>query len=258
SSQEPIEGIHSEFPRLNIDYIHHHRPSASAQRNIGLRYVDPDTDLIGFLDDDIVLEDGAMEKMLQFWQRAPEDLGGCAFNLRNPPLRKELPLKNSRLAEWLGVYSKNKGVVTPSGWHTLSGTVSETMFVEWLPSTASVWRKSVFGKFQFDEYFDGYSYLEDLDFSYGVSKKYKLAVVAEAGFYHYPSPSGRISQYDFGKIEVANRLYLVRKHGLSVPRCYLGLLLRLLVTLGASATRFDTGNLQRAVGNCVGLALSRL
>ena len=258
SSVEPVEGIISEFPALNIQYIRHPRPSASAQRNMGIRSVDADIDLIGFLDDDIILEEGAMAAMMRFWLRAPEDVRGYAFNLKNPPARRALPLKNSRLVEWLGIYSKAKGIVMPSGWQTLTGTVSETTFVEWLPSTASVWRRSVFEKFRFDEYFEGYSYLEDLDFSFSVSKKYKLAVVAEAGFYHFHSPFGRINHYRFGEIEVANRLYFVRKHNLSVPRCYLGLFLRLLMSLGSALSGAGFENLHRVAGNCAGLFQSLL
>lgn len=258
ASVEPVDNIAAEFSQLNIKYIRHPWPSASKQRNMGIKAVDSDIELIGFLDDDIVFETGAMEKMLEFWQQAPEDMGGCAFNLKNPVSRSELALKRSSLAEWLGIYSREKGVVMPSGWHTLTGTVSKTTFVQWLPSTASIWRKKIFEKFRFDEYFDGYSYLEDLDFSFSVSKSYRLAVVAEAGFYHFPSPFGRISHYRFGKIEVANRLYFVRKHNLSIPRCYLGLFLRLLMSLGSALTGEGLENLHSVAGNCTGLFQSLL
>ena len=253
SSMESAETVIDQFSGLNIKYIRHPRPSASAQRNKGIGSVNADIDLIGFLDDDIVFEKGAIEKMLKFWEEAPEDVGGCAFNLKNPMRSHGSALKFSSFAEWLGIYSKSKGIVMSSGWQTLTGTVSETMFVQWLPTTASVWRRDVFEQFQFDEYFNGYSYLEDLDFSLSVSKKYRLAVLAEAGFYHFPSLSGRISWYHFGKIEVANRLYIVRKHQLSVSRCYLGLFFRFLMTLGSCFTGAGPAILKRAAGNCAGL-----
>ena len=258
ASEESVEKITAEFRQLNINYIRHPWPSASKQRNMGIKAVNPDIELIGFLDDDIVFEAGAMDKMLSFWRQAPEDIGGCAFNLKNPVLRSELALKRSSLADLLGIYSRKKGIVMPSGWHTLTGTVSKTIFVQWLPSGASVWRKNILKNLRFDEYFDGYSYLEDLDFSFSVSKSHRLAVVAEAGFYHYPSPFGRISHYRFGEIEVENRLYFVKKHNLSVPRCYLGLFLRLLMSLGSVLTGAGLENLHRVAGNCTGLFQSLL
>ena len=144
----------------------------------------------------------------------------------------------------------------PSGWQTLIGTVDETKFVDWLPSTASVWREKIFDRFQFDEYFDRYSYLEDLDFSYGVRKYYKLAVAHDARFYHYPSSSGRITEYQFGEIEVRNRIYFVRKHDLSRWRCYLAVMIRMLITIKQTALREKGSSLNRLHGNIAGVIQS--
>ena len=256
SSAEPVRSVAEEFGGLNVKYIHVDRPSASGQRNVGIRAVDGDMDLIAFLDDDAVLEAGSLEAMLDFWQTAPEGMGGAAFNWLNFQPTGGGWLKRSALCRWLGLYSPIKGQVMPSGWQTLAGVVSETTPVQWLPSGASVWRKEVFQRFCFDEFFDGYSYLEDLDFSYSVGRIYKLAVVAGAGFKHYPSPSGRSGMVLFGKVEVRNRLYFVRKHGLSVPRCYLGLVVRLLMTLAGAFSLRWRQNLDRAWGNGIGLLQS--
>lgn len=253
SSADPVGAVTKKFPELNIKYIHHIPPSASAQRNIGIQSVDPNIELIGFLDDDIVLAPNALEIMLKFWQTAPDNLGGCTFNLMNPFPRSVSKLKESTLTCLLGLYSDKKGIVMPSGWQTLTGTVRNTIFVEWLPSTAAIWRKEIFGRFRFDEFFDGYSYLEDLDFSYGVSRHYRLAVMADAEYWHYPSPSGRISQYRFGKIEVRNRLYIVRKHRLSLLRCYLGIMIRLFMTIGSAIKTKNMDDCRRALGNCHGI-----
>jgi glycosyltransferase involved in cell wall biosynthesis len=69
ASVEPVEKIPTKFHQLNIKYIRHPWPSASKQRNIGIKAIDPDIELIGFLDDDIVFEPGAMEKMFEFWRQ---------------------------------------------------------------------------------------------------------------------------------------------------------------------------------------------
>ena len=61
ASAEPVESVVAEFPSLRIDYLRHLPPSASAQRNAGIRAVDPAMDPVGFLDDD-VLEPGSMER----------------------------------------------------------------------------------------------------------------------------------------------------------------------------------------------------
>ena len=68
-------------------YIRTAVASATRQRNIGLDAVRPEADLVGFLDDDAVLEEGAVEEMLRFWGTAGAEVGGAAFNMANhPPL----------------------------------------------------------------------------------------------------------------------------------------------------------------------------
>jgi len=253
ASAEPVQAVAEDLPELRVKYLRHERPSAAAQRNAGIRAVAGDVDLIGFLDDDAVLAPGAIEAMMAFWEEAPADVGGAGFNLMNPTRGGLQGLKRSRLAERLGLYASTPGRVMPSGWQTLMGDVERTVFVEWLPSGASVWRRRVLEDVAFDEFFDGYSYVEDVDFSYRVSRRYRLAVVAAAGFYHYPALGGRRGAYYFGKVEARNRLYFVRKHGLSVSRCCLGIGIRMLMTLGTAVRHADVHGLGRAMGNCVGI-----
>ena len=172
----------TDFKGFNLEYIYHRPPSASAQRNRGIQAVDDRMEFVGFLDDDITLETDAFEKMVRFWRKAPLQTGGCSFNCVNIPMVGSNRLKRLPIVQRLGLYGKRKGRVMPSGWQTLIGKVDETTFVDWLPSTASVWRRKIFDTFQFDEYFDRYSYLEDLDFSYSVRKYYQLVVAHDARF----------------------------------------------------------------------------
>jgi GT2 family glycosyltransferase len=129
------------------------------------------------------------------------------------------------------------------------GEVRDTLFVEWLPSGASIFRREVFRENVFDEFFQSYSYLEDLDFSYSISRKGKLAIVWDAGFNHFPSSGGRVSARQFGRFEVRNRLYFVRKHHLSLTRCYVGLAIRFGMSVGSALLHLDTSLFKRALGN---------
>jgi GT2 family glycosyltransferase len=229
--------------------------SAAGQRNLGLAAVDPAADLIGFLDDDVVLETTAVEEMLRFWTTADRRVGGAAFNLANHPALALSGLKRTSMAEAFGLYARRRGAVTPAGFQTMIERPLTTAYTDWLPSTAAVWRKEVFSRFRFDEWFTGYSYLEDLDFSYRVGKAYRLAVVASARCVHFPAPSGRGSGYAFGLREVVNRVYFVKKNPeLSLPKCYLALCARALMSLGLSIRGLSRYQLQRVAGNAAGLA----
>lgn len=249
ASSDPVEHVVAEFPELAVRYLKYWPPSAAAQRNAGIRVCDPASTLIGFADDDTIFEPQAFANMLNFWNAAgPDDLG-AAFNIRNFPRRGSSFLKHSNFAERLGLYSAKPGSVSQSGWQTVFGEVSGTQFTEWLPSTAFIFRREVFSMNNFDEFFDSYSYLEDVDFSYTVSRKGRLAIVADAGYRHFPSLGGRVSDRQFGRYEIRNRLYFVRKHQLSVYRCYIGIVIRLVMTIASGFLNRSARPLLRARGN---------
>jgi len=233
--------------------------SASRQRNIGLDAVGPGADLVGFLDDDAVLEPDAVEEMLRFWALAGADVAGAAFNMTNHPPLDWPFLKRLPLVERLGLYSGRGGAVTSSGFQTMIGPVDATAWTDWLPSGASVWRREIFRRFRFDEWFAGYSYLEDLDFSYRVGKAARLAVVAPARYRHLPAAGGRGSGCAFGVREVLNRTHFVRKHAeLSLAGCRAALGLRLLMSLAFAVRERQPSYAARAFGNAVGLVRSMI
>ena len=245
-----------EFPQLNPRVIVF-RGSASAKRNAGTRAAHPGMTLISFMDDDIVLERQTIEGLLAFWERAPEDLAGTGCNLVNYPSLDAPGLKSLRLTSRLGLYDSRKGLVLRSGIHTMMPAIIEDTYVRWLSSMAAVFRRRVLGEFTFDEWFENYSYLEDLDLSYRIGKKYRLAGVADARFYHYPSEVGRPSAYLFGKKEVLNRLYFVSKHPeLSRSHCCLALFLRTLMSVILGLTRFQASQFTRVAGNLAGFAIA--
>jgi len=248
-----------EGVRPVLHYIRTAVASASRQRNIGLDAVGPDVDLVGFLDDDAVLEADAVGEMLRFWGMAGADVAGAAFNMTNHPPLDWPFLKRMPLVARLGLYSSRGGLVTSSGFQTMIGPVDSTVRTDWLPSGASVWRREVFSRIRFDEWFAGYGYLEDLDFSYRVGKTAKLVVVAPARYLHLPADGGRGSGYAFGVREVLNRTHFVNKHmGLSLARCRVALGLRLVMSLAFAVRERKASYAARAFGNAVGLVRSAL
>jgi GT2 family glycosyltransferase len=216
-----------------------------------------ETPWIGFLDDDAVMLPGALARMDEFLTAADPGLGGASFNLINSPKPFAAGLKGLPWVERLGLYSGTPGGVLPSGFQVLLGRVDRTCEVRWLGSTASVWRREVFGSIGFDEWFDGYSYLEDLDFSYRVGKRYRLAVIAGADYEHYPAPHGRGSGFVFGRREARNRIHFVRKNPeLSMGRCCMALGLRVAISLVMAMREGQPYYLGRALGALIGVVQS--
>ncbi|MFC2166812.1 glycosyltransferase family 2 protein [Acidobacteriota bacterium] len=254
-----VKDVQEDFPELNLIYKTFFPASAAKQRNFGLGEVSTDITLVGFLDDDVELDSLATERLLSFWENAPAPIAGTALNMMNHPRLFASSLKYLPFAESLGLYSKKQGDVLPSAFQTMIGTVKNDVYVNWLPTGAVVWRKNIFEDYIFDEWFTDYSYLEDLDFSYRVGKKFRLMVLGEAKYYHYPALGGRGSDYRFGLREVKNRLYLVKKHSeFSLIKCYLALFVRMMMNIGFFLGEQSFHYFQRAMGNAAGLISSVL
>jgi GT2 family glycosyltransferase len=254
ASVQPFPLADLEPVPIVLRYLRTAVASATRQRNLGLDAVGPDSGLVGFLDDDVVLEEGAVETMVRFFETADAGVGGAAFNMVNHPPLDWPVLKRSRLAESLGLYARRGGAVTASGFQTMIGPLARTEWTDWLPSGASVWRREVVRDYRFDEWFGGYSYLEDLDFSYRVGRTYKLAVVAGARYLHLQAPGGRGRGYAFGLREVLNRVHFVKKYPeLSPGKCYAALTARLLMNVVFAARERKAYFIARAFGNAVGL-----
>ena len=245
--------MRDEFARLNICVSTFPRGASSVKRNRGVKLLSADIELIAFMDDDIVVEPAAIQAVLDFWRDSGVELGGVGLNLVNHPPLFASRLKSLKVVKMLSLYDSRRGAVLRSGFHTLIGYVEETTFVEWLPSTAVVYRREALNEHLFDEWYEGYSYLEDLDLSYSIGRKYRLAVLAGARYCHYPSPVGRTDSYSFGKMEVANRFHFVREHAdLSPARCALALTVRMLMSLFLGITKLDGSYFRRAAGNVAG------
>jgi GT2 family glycosyltransferase len=73
-------------------------------------------------------------------------------------------------------------------------------FVE-LVDNMLIFQKSefeMFKEFSFDEWFSGVGYLEDVDFSYRVSRKYPLMLAASARCFHYHHPVRKERMFHLG------------------------------------------------------------
>lgn len=245
----PMADVAREFAGLPMAYRRVRPPGLARQQNAGLRCVDPSVTLVGFLDDDIVLEPGALEAMLAFWRQAPAEVGGAGFNLLN----NTRPPRAVWLKSLFCLDSARPGVVLRSSYQTRIGAMTETRTVEWLNSGTTVWRRSALEGRAFDEWFGGPGHLYDVDFSYGMSRRYRLMVVAEAGVREIPAAHRRWNDYAFGQWQVVNRLYFARKHPeLSLGLCCWALVGHTLVNIARWPLDRDIRFLQRACGNLAG------
>jgi GT2 family glycosyltransferase len=253
-SPEPIGAVLNAFPALNVKYERSLPACLSRQKNAGRAKLGENITIGGYLDDDLVLEPGSVEAMLRFWDDAPDHIGGASFNIINSRTPRGLVIKS-----FFRMDSRKRGTVMRSGYEATTGPAEKNIDVEWLCGGATVWRRQVLQEYKYDEWFQGYSYFEDVDFSYRVSRKYKLMIVADAKVQHLSPPVKEDRNYALGKCQVINRKYFLLKHANMSPALFCWATLGLIIAnIGEAILLRNSGLFERAWGNVVGLFQSTL
>jgi len=250
-SELPVDGVTAEFSGLHLKYVRCFPPSLARQRNAGMLQLAHDITLAGYLDDDIVLANDATERMLQFWDEAGDDIGGAAFTITNNPEPGAL-----RLKQMFGIDHALPGRVLRTGFASSITPQAHDIETEWLYGGATVWRRSVIQSYSYDEWFIGTGFMEDIDFSYTVGKRYRLFVVARAHLAHYSKPVRADRQRLLGKWQIVNRMHIVRKHrarGLSVLAAWYASFGLFLLNFAAAVVRRRRDPWNRSLGNAAGM-----
>ena len=205
-SDEPVEGAVGRF-ELPLRFVRVMPPSLTRQRNAGRQAAAPDATLVGYLDDDIVLEPDALAVMVRFWDRAGPEVGGASFHITNAPYQRPGVLYRLFL-----IGSLRRGIILKSGFATAVETKDEINRSEWLCGGATIWRREVVDRLTYDEWFGGAANYEDADFSYRAGREWQLVVLRDAKIGHYPPPFDPKKMRLYGEMHVTYRWYFVKKH----------------------------------------------
>ena len=233
---------------LNIKLVDS-QPSTCLQRNLGFSFI-KDEQFIMFLDDDNIFYNDAFFQ-INYFLKKNNDFAGVAFNqiLKEKKSFSE-KLKRNFITDKLNIYPSQKGGFARSGWQSKFINFERDTVVEWLPTRAVIYKTEFTKNIRFDENLGIYGYLEDLDFSLELKKRGKLFVCSNAKYTHDQSIDR--SDFKFGKKEVRNRYYLVKKHRLNKFLFFLTLFAKMLSNL-KQGLFLNNNSLQRFYGNIVAL-----
>ena len=217
---------------VNLEYfkVSPENRGLTKQRNVGISKIKIASEIVFFLDDDVVLEPFYFQNILQAYSDYPDAAGVGGFIINEsqwefvgenykPDIkhfiydgwkikdgirfiaRKILRLDSNEPPGYQSDFSHGRslGFLPPSG---------KTYKAEQLMGGVSSFRKIVFETHQFSEYFEGYGLYEDADFTIRVSKNYQLYCSTAAKLNHYHAPDGRPNQYQYGKMVVRNGYYV--------------------------------------------------
>jgi glycosyltransferase involved in cell wall biosynthesis len=195
---------------LPVEYCECAPPGQIRQRNMGITKVNDAIRLVGFIDDDLVLETDAIEKMINFWNRVEENTAGVGFNIVNIP-----PHHHSKFWGFLLMSSAVNGCVLSSGYNSAIHNISSEIRTQWLGGGYTVWKREIIETFPQDILNTRWAIGEDLRFSYPIGKKYPLYVCAGAKVHHehlYDQYDQKnIDRYIGRKTSLAS-FYFVRLH----------------------------------------------
>ncbi|WP_289045573.1 glycosyltransferase family 2 protein [uncultured Olleya sp.] len=218
------------FDNLNYYKVDETNRGLTKQRNFGVNKVSETSDIICFLDDDIILEKHYFEMLIGTYKIHPEALavGGYITNeirwdtesarnstsyfyydgwQRLEPLRFKIRQRFGLLPDvkpgWMPSFSHGRSV----SFLPPSGSIYQ---VEQIMGGVSSYKKEVFNTLSFSTYFEGYGLYEDADFSLRIAKLGKLYINTNAKLAHYHAVAGRPNQFKYGKMVVRNGWYVWR------------------------------------------------
>ncbi|MHB8108406.1 MAG: glycosyltransferase family 2 protein [Syntrophorhabdaceae bacterium] len=205
-----VESVVREFGSLPVEHYTCNPPGQIRQRNMGIGLLDDRTRLVGFLDDDIVLEADAFEKMIDFWNESDLATAGIGFN----NISIDIP-GDAGIFSRLMPHRKRPGKVLRSGLNTSFENISSHIKTQWLGGGYTIWRQDILSEFTQDVLNTRWATGEDLRFSYPIGKKYPLYVCASARVRHEhvfdQAPKAHIHRYQ-GRKEALAIFYFVSSH----------------------------------------------
>ncbi len=194
-----------------LKYIRNVREkSAAIARNVGVEYASGD--IVLFLDSDIILEKDYIKEILKIYQTHTTTLGVQGYITNN---RAYTRLNNiARKLFFQSHMEKNRCRVLKSTATTYPNKLDRVISCEWFSGSNCSYRKAIFNIFKFDEQLKKYSYYEDVDLSYNISKQYhdSLKMTPFARLIHTESIEGRIIGKDLLKRKEIYRLYFFYKN----------------------------------------------
>lgn len=212
SGQVVAEWAKKHAPPFELVYVK--SPTGlTRQRNVG---VDASTkEFVFFLDDDCLPEAGYFREIRDVFRAdASGEVGAVCGSIVNE-MGKPLSLR-WRLRFLLGLVPRGEsGKYYPTATsvpRSLVSPFSGIRPVDIVPGGATAYRRAVFDRHRFSEFFSGYAQGEDVEMSLRIGKEQKLVWCGDAHVNHYHAPGGRPTSYQKGRMEVRNRFFIWKRY----------------------------------------------
>jgi GT2 family glycosyltransferase len=183
------------------------------QRNVG---VDASTgEFIFFLDDDCLPDPGYFREIRDVFRKDTAGeiavVCGSIINEMGKPVTLRWRIRFLLRLVPRGESGKYYPTAT-SVPRSLVSPFSGIRPVDIVPGGATAYRRAVFDRHRFSEFFSGYAQGEDVEMSLRIGKEQKLVWCGDAHVNHYHAPGGRPASYQKGRMEVRNRFFIWKRY----------------------------------------------
>lgn len=202
--------IEETFAASRVPLVYKHsKPGLTYQRNVSLGVLRGE--VVFFFDDDVVLEPDFLAEILRVFENdVTGQVGGVMGRIVNLPHRRWL----------LNLYCRVFCLSRPGNGRFLrSGLATfpcnkdgEVLATDFLSGGITAYHQRVLKEFSWDESLEGYALMEDADFSYRVSRRFRNYYVPAARCSHYPSPIGGDRVEKLRRTRFRNHRYLFEKN----------------------------------------------
>ncbi len=219
SENNDTKGFCQNFKELNIRYFYTDIKSSALARNIWIDNLNKDSDMVLFLDDDVLLEKDFFRELEKFFLGNGKAKWGVA-NIDNIARRITL-FKKIWLLLLSWKWKQNKFFVT-QWWFNAMPFFNPINIenIERAPWCGMFFKKEVFDEwFRFEKNFMKYSLMEDCFLSYSIQSKYpnSLFFVPSIKLTHCESPASRIANKQRIYQNIIHRYYFIKKFNKSYP-----------------------------------------
>lgn len=184
------------------------QPGLPRQRNIGIRAARGD--VVVFFDDDVILEPDYLWELARVYERdTAHAIGGVGGAQVPDPTPRETAARRTWARMFL-LAGYGSGRLKRSGHAEYAFCPDTEREVDFLSGCNMSFRRAVFDDQLFDERLSGYAIGEDLQFSYRVSRRWKLVLTPRARLEHRHTGGGRPRPGRLEEMRVVNRFLFVR------------------------------------------------
>lgn len=190
ASDDPNSGYDWFQDSWTLKFLFSDEASSTKQRNMGIDMLDAKSEIVAFIDDDVILNNDFFYLIEMIYQKDSEKviagLGGFVIGEDEdygPFNKKPVIISGMELYDTKSLYGCNM-----------------------------TFRKDITGKIKFDENLTLYAFLEDQDYSLAANQYGKVVRTKQAKLKHLRVNEGRISEKKFGFALLGNTYYVMKKH----------------------------------------------